>query len=267
MGPALTPKILLEFINAEGNILLALSGEASTPSSINSLLLEFDIALPADKSSVTVDHFNYDTISSGEKHEVLLLPRPTPKRPDIKRFFSGDGLVAFPRAVAQTLGNNSPLLASVLQAPKTAYTYSPKEDEETVEEPFATGEQISLVSVMQARNSARFTVVGSAEALQDDWFSTKVKTPAGDSAKTANREFAKQLTQWTFKELGVLKVGAIQHFQNSGEVDSTTGDLEKVGFANPTIYRIKSDVVRIFGPLLDQANLIDFQLRALRILR
>jgi oligosaccharyltransferase complex subunit beta len=255
----------LEFTQAEGNILLALSGEASTPSAIQSLLLELDIALPADKTSVTVDHFNYDTISASDKHDVLLLQQPKPKRSNVKHFFSGNGLIAFPRAVAQTLSNSSPLLSSVLKAPRTAYSYNPKEDEETVEEPFATGEQISLVSVMQARNSARFTVVGSSEALQDDWFNAKVKTPSGESAKTANREFAKQITQWTFKETGVLKVGTIQHYQNTGEIDSKTGDLGKVGFANPTIYRIKSDVVSILGCCLGQANNADFQCRTLRV--
>lgn len=237
---------MLEFVQGDGNILLALSGETSTPNSISSLLLELDIALPADKTSVTVDHFNYDTVSAGEKHDVLLLQQPKSKRTDVKDFFGGNGVLAFPRAVAQTLGNDSPLLSSILKASKTAYSYNPKEDAEPLDDPFATGEQISLVSTVQARNSARFTVVGSSEALQDAWFNAKVKSVAGNSAKTANREFAKQITQWTFKETGVLKVQSIQHFQNSGETDASTGDLEKVGLANPSIYRIKSDVVGFF---------------------
>lgn len=247
LGPNLTPRILLDFVEMEGNILLTLSGGSSTPTAIQSLLLEMDIAIPADKTSLTVDHFHYDTLSSAEKHDVLLLSQPPSTHSNVKHFFGGDGVLAFPRAVGQTLGNASPLLQAIVKAPNTAYIYNPKDDAETVEEPFATGSQIALVSAMQARNSARFTVVGSAEALQDAWFNTKVRTPKGDSAKTVNREFARQITQWTFKEVGVLKVGEIQHYQNSGETDPATGDLAKVGFANPTIYRINSDVVRPIG--------------------
>ncbi|KAJ8122128.1 hypothetical protein ONZ43_g1599 [Nemania bipapillata] len=74
LGPNLTPSILLQFINAEGNILLALSGSSSVPTSLISTLLEFDIHLPADRQGLVVDHFNYDTASASEKHDVLLLP-------------------------------------------------------------------------------------------------------------------------------------------------------------------------------------------------
>jgi oligosaccharyltransferase complex subunit beta len=244
LGPSLTPKLLLDFVNKEGNILLALSGKSSTPSAISSLLLELDIHISPDRSSVVVDHFNYDILSAAEKHDVLLLPRPAPLRPDVKPFFSGEGVLAFPRPAAQSLGNASPLLASILRAPETAYTYNPKEDAITVEDSFATGSQLALVSALQARNSARFTVLGSVECLEDKWFSTSVKGP--DDKKqvtTANRDFAKQLSAWTFKELGVLKVGKIEHYLSDKE-----GDIE--GEVNPTIYRIKNDVVSVHRCLI-----------------
>jgi oligosaccharyltransferase complex subunit beta len=89
---------------------------------------------------------------------------------------------------------------------------------------------------MQARNSARFTVLGSVEALEDEWFSASVKAPGGKKTPTVNREFAKQLTAWTFKETGVLKVEKIEHhLATEGEV--TAEDL------NPKIYRIKNETV------------------------
>ena len=191
-----------------------------------------------------VDHFNYDTASASERHDVLLLPQGSRVRSDVKNYFGGDGTIAFPRAIAQELGNSSPLLAPILRAKSTAYSFNPKDEAEVVEDPFAVGEQISLVSSMQARNSARFTVFGSAEALENKWFDRKVKSVDGKDSKTANREFAKQVTAWTFMELGVLKVGRVEHHLSSITGDATGNDsVAQLGYLNPTIYRVKNDVV------------------------
>ena len=243
----MTPKLILDFINAGGNILLALSASNPTPSGLVSLLLELDIHLPTDRNSLVVDHFNYDTLSATESHDVILTPRPDALRPDIKHFFGGDDsdIIAIPRAVGQTLGNNSPLLAPILRAPRMAYTYNPKDEAEAVEDPFAVGAQLALITSMQARNSARFTVIGSAEMLEDTWFDAKVKRSAGvDGAgtnakqvKTANQALAKQVTGWTFNEIGVLRVGRITHSLSEGGIQSN--------ITNPKIYRVKNDVVSI----------------------
>lgn len=243
-GPALTPKILLDYVNAGGNVLLGLSSDAGTPSAVSSLLLELDISLSPDKTSVVVDHFNYDTVSAAEKHDVLLVNRPGQLRADVVNFFGGEGILAVPKAVGQTLGNTSPLLAPILKAPITAYAYNPKDDAETVEDPFATGSQLSLVSAVQARNSARFTILGSLEMLQDKWFDASVKATSGKSVKTVNQEFAKQLTEWTFKEVGVLKVSNIHHHEVAAS-NKPSANTTQVGEYNPEIYRIKNDVVCI----------------------
>ena len=246
LGPALTAKLLLQFIKQNGNVLLTLSADSPTPTSISSLLLELDIHLPPDRDSIVVDHFNYDTASASEKHDVLLLPQGSRLRTDVKNYFGGDGIIAFPMAVAQELGNTSPLLAPILRAKSTAYSYNPKDEAEVVEDPFATGEQISLVSSMQARNSARFTVFGSAEALENKWFAGKVKGVDGKDSKTANRDFAKQVTAWTFMELGVLKVGRFEHHLSSISGNAAGNDsVAQLGYLNPTIYRVKNDVVSV----------------------
>lgn len=207
-----------------------------------------------DKNSVVVDHFHYDTVSAAEHHDVLLLNRPGQLRPDLVNFFGGDGVVAVPKPVGQTLGNTSPLLVPILKAPVTAYAYNPKEEAGSVEEPFATGSQLAIVSAMQARNSARFTVLGSLEMLQDKWLDASVKTPAGNRVKAVNREFAQQLTEWTFKEVGVLKVFNVQHHEISSSNKRSENNTQ-IGEYNPGIYRIKNDVVcfdgllRIYTPI------------------
>ncbi|PGH16767.1 hypothetical protein AJ80_05082 [Polytolypa hystricis UAMH7299] len=242
LGPSLSPKTLLEFINSDGNILVALSGAASTPTAINSLLLELDITLSSDRAPLVVDHFNYDSLSAPENHDVLLMPRPASLRDDLKNYFSGDGLIALPRSAGQVLGNASPLLAPILRAPPTAYSYDTKDDTQAVDESFATGSQISLVSAVQARNSARLTVLGSVESLQDKWFDAKVKAAVDSKqAKTVNRDFAKQITAWAFKETGVVKAGRVEHYLSEDVVESAAPSNGS-GKLNPSMYRIKNDV-------------------------
>lgn len=235
----MTPALILDFVKAEGNVLLTLSSSTPVSTSIVSTLLELDIHLPPDRSGIVVDHFNYDLTSASEKHDVLLVPAPGTVRPGIKDFFAPEApngeLLAFPRGVGQTLGQG-PLLTPVLRAPTTAYSYDPKEENESLEDVFATGSQLSLVTAMQARNSARFAVVGSAEMLSDEWFDAKVKKAGADakSVKTLNREFAKNVAGWTFNEIGVLRVNWVEHHLNEPGSDNTT---------NPGLYRIKNDVV------------------------
>jgi oligosaccharyltransferase complex subunit beta len=77
--------------------------------------------------------------------------------------------------------------------------------------------------------------------LQNKWFSEKVKL--GDKAiKTANRDFAQKLSAWTFKETGVLKVGKVLHYHDDGASKKLNTSVV-IPENNPTIYRIKSDVV------------------------
>jgi oligosaccharyltransferase complex subunit beta len=186
-----------------------------------------------------VDHFDYDASSAADMHDVLLLPPPTRIRPDLKDFFGAgagkDEVLVFPRGVGASLGA-SELLAPILRAPLTAYSYNPKEQADVVDDLFAAGEQLALVSAFQARNSARLTLVGSAEMLQDKWFDASEVSKADGKkvAGTFNREFAKRVSGWTFNEIGVLRVNWIEHH------------LEEAGAtneSNPTIYRIKNDVV------------------------
>lgn len=239
----------MDFTNAGGNVLLALSGASTPPSAIVSLLLELDIHLSPDRGSIVVDHFHHDVNSAPERHDVLLVPRPQALRPDLKNFFGGDGVLAVQSAVGQSLGNASPLLVPILSAPETAYSYQSAEEADSQEEPFATGSQLALISVMQARNSARFTVLGSFEMLADKWFGTKVKTVDGKAQTTVNQDFAKQLTSWTFKESGVLQIGKFDHHET--KKPKRKGDkLTQVGDLNPSIYRIKNEVVRDSGLFL-----------------
>ncbi|KAK0749416.1 Dolichyl-diphosphooligosaccharide--protein glycosyltransferase subunit WBP1 [Schizothecium vesticola] len=237
LGPKLTGQLLLQFLNADGNILVALGSDTAASTALVSLLTELDIHLPAERTGLVVDHFNYDSVSAPDKHDVLLLPPPGSHRPGVKDIFSAgapsDQVIAFARGVGATLGAGE-LLTPLLRAPSTAYSYDPSTQAETVDDPFAAGEQLSLISTFQSRTSARFTLVGSAELLADKWFDTEVQKPgAAKAVKTFNREFAKRVAGWTFQEIGVLRVNWIEHHLNEVGGSNET---------NPKIYRIKNEV-------------------------
>lgn len=236
LGPKLTPNILVDFVNADGNILLAQSSTHAASTSIVSFLNEIGISLPTERTGLVVDHFNYDTVSASEAHDVLVLDSPAPIRPGVSPLFSvgDDAVLALPHTVGHALGA-SQLLTPILRAPATAYSYNPKEQTESVdpEELFAVGPQLALVSAFEARNSARVTVVGSAEMLQDQWLDAKVARVGSKKVNVANKEFAKKIAAWTFQELGVLRVNGIEH--------RLVGDNE----TNPGIYRVKNDVVSL----------------------
>lgn len=244
LGPNLTPNLLVDYVNKNGNILLALSADQPTPSAISSLLLELDIALPPERNAVVVDHINHDVKSAADSHDVLLVPAPKALKAGVKNYFDLDGTLAVPRPVGQVLGNASPLLAPVLKGPFSAYSYNPKDEAESVEDPFAVGSQLSLVTTFQARSSARFTVLGSSELLEDKWFDATVKSPAGKESTTVNKAFAEKLSAWTFKELGVLKVGRLQHFLNESVGKGRNLTIPEFTQTYDGLYRIKNKVVR-----------------------
>ena len=75
---------------------------------------------------------------------------------------------------------------------------------------------------------------------------TELKVKLGDKAvTTANRDFAAKLSAWAFKESGVLKVGKVVHYQDDGASKKLNASIPE---SNPTIYRVKSDVVSISLP-------------------
>lgn len=245
LGPNLTPNILVDYVNKNGNILLALSADQPTPAAISSLLLELDIVLPPERNALVVDHLNYDVKSAAEQHDVLLVDAPKALKPGVKDYFNVDGTIAVPRAVGQVLGNASPLMAPILKAPVTAYSYNPKDEADSLEDVFAVGSQLSLITTFQARNSARFTVLGSVEMLEDKWFDAKVKkVDASETTTTVNKAFAEKVSAWTFQEIGVLKVGRLQHFLNEA-VAGAKRNLTIPEFTQTYdgLYRIKNDVV------------------------
>ncbi|RDA88389.1 hypothetical protein CP532_5577 [Ophiocordyceps camponoti-leonardi (nom. inval.)] len=231
LGPNLTPKHLVEFVKAGGNMVIAMASMVPTSSSLISFLAEFEVTLPAERTGLVVDHFNYDSLSAPEAHDVLVLDAPS-IMPEVTDILAMPGsALAMPRTSGHIIGQ-SPLLTPLLRGPSTAYSYNPKLHPEGLDADdfFAAGPSLALVTAVQARNSARIVIVGSAEMLENKWMEAKVAHVDKKPVKAANREFAKRLTGWAFQEIGVLRVNGIEHhLQGSEEMD-------------PQIYCIKNDV-------------------------
>lgn len=216
-----------------------LTSPAGTTEQARELARELDVDLPP-RDFVAADHMNFDALSAGQqhpnKHQLILVPRPAPS-PKTRNYFSGgggqDGLIAF-RGAGHALGNR-PLLFPILSASRSAYTFDAVEDAAYAEQPWAAGTQMHYVTGLQARNNARIVISGSADMLSNEFFDMEVQPVAAKTkAKTANRAFAREITQWAFKEIGVVKVVAVRH-RLANATDAP---------ANPHVYRIKNDIVR-----------------------
>ncbi|CAF1646257.1 unnamed protein product, partial [Didymodactylos carnosus] len=100
--------------------------------------------------------------------------------------------------------------------------------------PSTVGKRTLLVSVLQARNNARVGFVGSLEFFSNDFFEASVQI--GNSKKhprSGNEELALALTDWVFKQRGVLRSRNIHHHLLK---DKST----------PRFYTIKEDIVSLF---------------------
>lgn len=216
--------------------MVALSADTPIPTALNAVFLELDIHFPGERTGLVVDHFNYDISSAADQHDVVLLHPPPDYKPGTKNYFAGSNKdsIAFPRAIGHVLGDG-PQLTPIFKAPRTAYIYNEKDQKEIVDDVFAAGDQLDLVSAFQARNSARFTVVGSAAAFQDQWWDAKVQRPGDKEAvKTWNEQFTRRISGWTFHEIGHLRVNSVEH---------QCPELGNV--SNPGIYRLGHHAVCI----------------------
>ncbi|KAF3928301.1 hypothetical protein AA313_de0209175 [Arthrobotrys entomopaga] len=231
LGPNLQSSSFLKHASNGGNILVLLpsSPEGTIPTSINELATQVDVFLPP-KGFSAVSHFDLAD-STDSEHSTLVLDLPkfpsniknyfnTGENPSAKLLFQGPGLAI----------GSSPLVQPILTAPRFAYSYDTKEasanaDDENV---FAAGKQLVLVAGVQTRHNARITFVGGADIFADKSFTKIAKT----KEMSANRAFAKDVTAWTFKETGALRVDMIEHFGEEFGPDRKNGD----------IYRVKHDV-------------------------
>lgn len=124
------------------------------------------------------------------------------------------------------------------------------------------GQEVKLISGMQARNNARVTFSGSVAMFSNRFFAAKVLYAATggttNAVRSGNDQFCAELSQWAFNQRGVLRFRDIVHHKSDGSLpdvmlhEKTRPDLPTTLYPDPEIarnslvYRIKDDVIYSF---------------------
>lgn len=137
---------------------------------------EFDVEFD-DRGHLAIDHFNYvDDLDDGS-HTTLAIPLADAPSP----FISAATRAGPPLLYRGTTHSVSrlPLLTNIVHAPLSAYSFDKMGDESPMEDLYLAGTRAGLVSVMQAKNNARISFVGSLAVFSDAFASAAVSTPNG----------------------------------------------------------------------------------------
>ncbi|XP_013414803.1 dolichyl-diphosphooligosaccharide--protein glycosyltransferase 48 kDa subunit-like [Lingula anatina] len=205
-GGSLDVTAITNFIDGGGNVLVAASSAITDP--IRELGSECGVEFDEEKTAV-IDHLNYDVKDEGKHTLIVTDPNNllesellVGKKTSVPMLYRGVGMVA---------DVDNPLVLNVLHGSSTAYSFNP--DDKVSEYPHAVGKNTLLIAALQARNNARVVFVGSLDFFSDEFFTASVQhAVTGQShAQSANQQVATSLSQWVFKEKGVLKVGKVFH--------------------------------------------------------
>ncbi|XP_074654507.1 dolichyl-diphosphooligosaccharide--protein glycosyltransferase 48 kDa subunit-like [Tubulanus polymorphus] len=212
-GGSINVAAITSFIDGGGNVLVAANSNIGEP--IRELASECGVEFDEEKTAV-IDHLNYDVSDTGKHTTIVANPdnlikseMMVGKEKVAPLLFRGIGMVADPE---------NPLVLSVLHASSTAYSFNP--DKNIDDYPHAVGKNTLLISALQARNNARVVFVGSIDFFSDQFFTSQVQNSNNGQlfAKSGNQELATSVSQWVFKEKGVLRVGKVSHHKQ-GEVE------------------------------------------------
>lgn len=224
-GGALSVQAITEFIDGGGNVLVA--GSSQSEEALHELASECGFEIDEEGASV-IDHMNYDISDSGYHTTIiadssnLIDASVIVGSKDIPPLiYEGTGLIA---------DVDNPLLLRLLTAASSAYSYNPNNP--IKEYPHAVGKNTLLIGALQARNNARVLFSGSLFFFSDEAFTKPIqKAQSGQRyEKSGNEAVAKAITQWVFKENGVIRVSSVHH--------------HKVGETlPPQAYTVKDDIV------------------------
>nr|CAG4648634.1 EOG090X05EE [Polyphemus pediculus] len=205
-GGSLSVEAITKFVDDGGNVLIA--GSINSGDVLREITAECGFEFDEEGAAV-IDHLNYDIRDHGKHTLIVADPANLIKAPMIVGkdtstpfLYRGTGLIA---------DKANPLVLEVLTASSTAYSY--KTDSPIEEYPHAVGKNTVLIAALQARNNARVVVSGSLDFFSDDFFTSAVQKALGGKffSKSGNQALSDALTQWVFKEEGVLRVGKVNH--------------------------------------------------------
>lgn len=208
-GGSVTTKSVIDFIDAGGNVLVAANSQLSEP--IKEIAGECGVEF-SDEDSLVIDRFNADKNDDGRSTLIVSDPEYLINNKLIVGDKAKTGSPFLYRGIGMTIDPENPLLHEVLTGSPTSYTYNP--DSSIAEYPHTVGKSTLMISALQARNNARVMFFGSLDFFSNEYFESGVeKALSGGKRfdKSGNEELCAGLTQWLFKERGVLRVAEIKH--------------------------------------------------------
>ncbi|XP_012259967.1 dolichyl-diphosphooligosaccharide--protein glycosyltransferase 48 kDa subunit [Athalia rosae] len=224
-GGVLSIDAVTDFIDGGGNVLVA--GSSQSGDVLRELASECGFEVDEEGAAV-IDHMNYDVSDAGQHTTIVadtinLIDAPVivGDKTVAPLLYQGTGLVA---------DVENPLVLQLLTAASSAYSYNP--DQPVKEYPHAVGRNTLLIAALQARNNARVLFSGSLFFFSDEAFTSSVQKAQGGQyyEKSGNEAVAKAMSQWVFKESGVIRASSVSHHK-VGEKDP------------PTAYTVMDDVV------------------------
>jgi len=227
-GGNVTSKTIVDFIDAGGNVLVAASSQLTEP--VKEVAGECGVEF-SDEGTYVIDRFNSAVNDDGHGTLIVSEPGNLINNKLIVGESTRTGSPFIYRGVGMSVDPENPLLIEILSGSSTSYTYKPSD--QIVDYPQTVGKNTLLISALQARNNARVLFVGSLDFFSNEFFESSVEKNAENSKrseKSGNEALSVALTQWLFKERGVLRVVSVKHHE--------------VGHsAPPAAYTIKQDIV------------------------
>lgn len=201
---------LLEFVDSGRNILLA--ADEDTSDLVRDLATECGVDLDETKDNVVIDHQNF-AASVIDADDSLIAAADIINSTTIVGSQPYTNPIVY-HGLGLTVSPASSLVVPILSASKSAFTGNPLQ--RLTKLPALQGSDITLVAAMQARNNARVVISGSIDMFSDSYFNLKVEYK-GELVRTANQQFAEEISKWTFHERGHLKAGELKHHKKGEE--------------------------------------------------
>lgn len=91
--------------------------------------------------------------------------------------------------------------------------------------PHAVGKSTVLVAALQGFNNARVVFSGSLDMFSDEFLSSPAQQGRSGAQRfdhAANADFVDSISQWVFKERGVLRYSDVRHYP-AGRSNETPG--------------------------------------------
>ncbi|XP_033642306.1 dolichyl-diphosphooligosaccharide--protein glycosyltransferase 48 kDa subunit-like [Asterias rubens] len=213
---------ITEFIDGGGNVLVAANSDIGEP--IRELGTECGVEFDEEGTQV-IDHLNYDVSDDGL--HTLLVADPSNLIEAQTMVGAKSSLPILFNGVGMTADTENPLVLDVLHGSSSAYSHNPTK--EVTDYPHAVGTNTLLVAALQARNNARVVFSGSLDMFSDKFFQAAVQkaSPGSQKSKSSgNQDLAISLSQWVFKEEGVIRVQRVSHHLVNGKQTPTAYTVE-----------------------------------------